>query len=179
MIGGPSAVRYARGLETRAADEPASLFEAAEKEWAGRFGALRKMSGPENPYGLHQELGRLMSDHAGIVRENGALKEAEGKLRDLKARYQKLAVPDQAAWTNNALAFTQQLWNMLELGHLVLAGALARDESRGAHYKQAFPKRNDATWLKTTIANWTEEGPRLSYEPVDTSILKPVERKYT
>ena len=136
------------------------------------------MNGPENPYVLHQELARLMSTDAGIVRDNATLKGAEGKLRDLKARYAGIGIPDQGTWNNSALAFANQLRNMLELGHLVLAGALARDESRGAHYKPAFPKRDDAKWLKTTIATWSEDGPKLSYEPVDTSILKPVERKY-
>ena len=67
---------------------------------------------------------------------------------------------------------------MLDLSRIVVSGAIARDESRGAHYKPSSPKRDDAHWLKTTLAEWTPEGPRLSYAPVDTSILKPVERKY-
>ena len=66
---------------------------------------------------------------------------------------------------------------MLDLSRIVVSGAIARDESRGAHYKP--PPRSGTTPLaKTTLAEWTPEGPRLSYAPVDTSILKPVERKY-
>lgn len=178
QIGGPSAVRYAAGLSKRASDVGSALFEAAEREWTARLDAFRKLSGPESPYRLHHELAQLMSEHAGIVRDNAGLKVALGKLGELKERSGRLTVPDTGSWANNALAFTNQLANMLDIAHVVLAGALARDESRGAHYKPAFPKRDDANWLKTTIADWTPDGPRLSYAPVDISILKPVERKY-
>jgi succinate dehydrogenase / fumarate reductase flavoprotein subunit len=67
---------------------------------------------------------------------------------------------------------------MLELAHAIMKGALLRDESRGAHYKPEFPHRNDADWLKTTIARWSAAGPCIDYEPVDATLLKPVARKY-
>ena len=67
---------------------------------------------------------------------------------------------------------------MLELGRVVTWGALRRDESRGAHFKPDFPRRDDASWLKTTLATWTPDGPVLTYEDVDVSLLKPVARKY-
>jgi succinate dehydrogenase / fumarate reductase flavoprotein subunit len=67
---------------------------------------------------------------------------------------------------------------MLELARVITLGALARNESRGAHYKPDFPARDDAHWLKTTLAKFTPAGPELSYEKVDTSLLVPRERKY-
>jgi succinate dehydrogenase / fumarate reductase flavoprotein subunit len=67
---------------------------------------------------------------------------------------------------------------MLHLARVVTLGALARDESRGAHYKPDFPKRDDTNWLKSTIATFTPEGPRFRYDPVDVSLYSPVERKY-
>ena len=51
---------------------------------------------------------------------------------------------------------------MLELAHVITAGALARNESRGAHYKPEFPERDDANWLKTTLAAYTPDGPKLT-----------------
>jgi succinate dehydrogenase / fumarate reductase flavoprotein subunit len=72
----------------------------------------------------------------------------------------------------------KQLWNMLELARVIALGALARDESRGAHYKPAFPERDDPGWLKTTKAKWTAKGPAFSYDPVDISLLPPRVRKY-
>ncbi len=58
-------------------------------------------------------------------------------------------------------------------------GALLRNESRGAHYKPDFPDRNDEDFLKTTIADWTPEGPQISYEAVDVSLIKPRIRDYS
>ena len=136
------------------------------------------MDGAENPYVLHREMASVMSEHVGIVRDNEALRKAAGRIQDLQVRFRRLGLPDKGAWANQPLAFLNQLDNMLELCRIVVAGALARDESRGAHYKPAFPKRDDAKWLKTTIADYAPDGPKLSYEPVDTSILAPVERKY-
>ena len=66
----------------------------------------------------------------------------------------------------------------VHLARVVVRGALARDESRGAHYKPEFPRRDDAQWLKSTVATFTPEGPRLRYDPVDISLYAPVERKY-
>ncbi|MDM7915316.1 MAG: hypothetical protein QUU85_08640, partial [Candidatus Eisenbacteria bacterium] len=82
------------------------------------------------------------------------------------------------AWANQVLVFVRNLENMLHLARVITAGALARDESRGAHYKPEFPERDDANWLKTTIAEFTPEGPKLSYRPVDTSLIPPRPRKY-
>jgi succinate dehydrogenase / fumarate reductase flavoprotein subunit len=57
-------------------------------------------------------------------------------------------------------------------------GALLRDESRGAHYKPEFPERNDEQFLKTTIAEYTPSGPKISYQEVDTQFIKPRQRVY-
>src|SRR5206468_12927644 len=79
---------------------------------------------------------------------------------------------------NHDVYFVKQLWNMLELARVVTLGARRRDESRGAHYKPEFPNRDDARWLRTTKARWTSDGPQLSYEPVDVSLIPPRPRKY-
>jgi succinate dehydrogenase / fumarate reductase flavoprotein subunit len=68
---------------------------------------------------------------------------------------------------------------MLELARVITLGALNRNESRGAHYKPDFPDRNDTEWLKTTIAEYAEEAPVLSYEPVDVSLVEPRKRDYS
>ena len=85
---------------------------------------------------------------------------------------------DHGAWANAPLSFLNQLWNMLHLARVVTLGALARDESRGAHYKPEFPKRDDASWLKTTVASHVGDSPKLRYDPVDVTLCAPVERKY-
>jgi succinate dehydrogenase / fumarate reductase flavoprotein subunit len=67
---------------------------------------------------------------------------------------------------------------MLHLSRVVTLGALARNESRGSHYKPAFPDRDDANWQKTTVADFTPAGPKFHYDPIDVSLCTPVARKY-
>ena len=85
---------------------------------------------------------------------------------------------DRTQWSNQTLSFTRELGNMLVLARVITLGALARDESRGAHYKPDFPERNDAQWLKTTRAKFADGKIKLEYEPVDISLLPPRARRY-
>ena len=90
----------------------------------------------------------------------------------------RLGVLDASEWSNAPLSFLNQLWNMLHLARVVTLGALARNESRGAHFKPEFKDRDDANWLKSTIASFDAAGPRFRYDPVDVSLYSPVARKY-
>jgi succinate dehydrogenase / fumarate reductase flavoprotein subunit len=119
-----------------------------------------------------------MNDNVSVVRYNDKLQATDNTLRRLMERWRRIDVNDAARWSNQAVSFTRQLWNMLELARVITLGALRRDESRGAHYKPDFPERNDAQWLKTTLATWAPEGPEFRYAPVDTSLLTPEARKY-
>jgi len=178
QIGGPAAVAWARNQTTAAADVPASVFEAEERRWADHFAALAKREGRENPYALWDEMGQWMLENVTIVRENAKLDATDAKLLELRERWHQASVLDHGAWSNAPLSFLNQLWNMLELARVVTIGARRRDESRGAHFKPEFPKRDDAHWLKTTVASHSPDGPRFRYDPVDTSLVSPVERKY-
>jgi hypothetical protein len=101
------------------------------------------------------------------------LRETDAKLQELAERWSQAGVLDHGAWANAPLSFLNQLWNMLHLARVVTLGALARDESRGAHYKPEFPKRDDAKWLKTTIASHAADGPNLGYEPGRRDAVRP------
>ncbi len=178
QIGGPAAVKWAQNQAKASAETPASVFEAAEAKWTARYAELAKKDGPENPYGLLDELGKVMLENVTIVRENAKLRETDAKIQELQDRWQRASILDDGQWSNAPLSFMNQFWNMLHLARVVTLGALARDESRGAHYKPEFPKRDDEKWMKTTRATFAPDGPKLSYEPIDVSLCKPVERKY-
>ena len=120
-----------------------------------------------------------MTNNMTVVRYNDKLEATINKIKELKQRYRKININDASRWNNTGAAFTRQLWNMLELAEAMTKGALLRDESRGAHYKPEFPDRNDEGFLKTTIADWTPEGPQISYEPVDVSLIPPRVRDYS
>jgi succinate dehydrogenase / fumarate reductase flavoprotein subunit len=186
-IGGPAMVRYSRE-EAGKLPAAGAAFAAAKKRWEDEFRSIAGMSGPENPHVLAGEMGDWMTDNVTVVRENGRLSATENKLVELSERWKRIGLTDKTAYGNRELSFINQLRNMLVIARVMTRGALLRDESRGAHYKvrdlskgvtdeNALP-RNDANFLKTTIAEHSPEGPKISYRAVDTSLIKPRPRKY-
>ena len=179
MKGGPKMMAYAEGLATLAEAAPASIFEAAVAEQKARLGTVYGMTaGRENPYALHAELGDWMTRYCTVIRDEAKLGQTDEKIGELMERWRDVAIPDTGEWVNQSVVFTRQLWDMFELARVMVRGAIARKESRGVHLRPEYPERDDANWLKTTIAEWTPDGPRLSYEPVDTSLVAPRPRQY-
>ncbi|MFE5323916.1 succinate dehydrogenase flavoprotein subunit [Paenibacillus sp. NPDC056579] len=179
MITGPKAIEYIKGLSKHVDDISSSVFDREKKKHTDKYESLLKMDGKENAYVLHKELGEWMTNNMTVVRYNKKLEETIAKINELKERYRNINMTDTARWNNQGVAFTRQLWNMLELSHAMTLGALLRNESRGAHYKPEFPDRNDEDFLKTTKATWTPDGPTISWEDVDTSLIKPRKRDYS
>ena len=116
-----------------------------------------------------------------VVRENEKLLETDKKIVELMKRYEDIDMEDTQTWSNQAVFFTRQLWNMLVLARVITIGAYNRNESRGAHYKPEFPERNDEEWLKTTMASFQGafEKPQFTYDDVDVSLIPPRKRDYT
>ncbi len=143
------------------------------------FSRVRNMSGKENAYQLAEELADGMVMHCSVVRDNEELKALDAKLDELLDRWENIGCNDKGTVTNQEVIYIRELQDRLVLAKAICLGALARDESRGAHYKPAFPDRNDADWLKTTIAEYDSKGnPKFSYESVDISLIEPRLRSY-
>src|SRR5262249_45982069 len=153
--------------KTSATDVNAFVFESRVKEQQAGMEKLIKANGDENPYVLQKELGKTMSDNCTIIRVNKRMKQTLGLIEDLKKRYQtRLGMPDGSTWSNQTLSFARAVWDMMLLSEAITKAAIARDESRGAHFKipddldtrtdipldDRAMKRDDAHWLKTTIA---------------------------
>ncbi len=179
MVAGPKAIEYVKGLKKSAEDVSSTVFDRAAKEQTTKYEGLLKMEGTENAYVIHKELGEWMTNNMTVVRYNDKLEATIGKIKELKQRYRNINMTDTSRWNNQGVAFTRQLWNMLELSEAMTLGALLRNESRGAHYKPEFPDRNDEEFLKTTKATWTPDGPQISYEEVDVSLIPPRIRDYS
>ncbi len=175
---GPEVCKYADGLESHA-DGSEPDFAKEEAARTADYERIKSMHGSENPFEVWRELGTVMTENMTVVRYNDRLENTLAKLDELDERYERVSVTDAAGWTNQTIPFTRQLKNMLTLARVMTAGALLRDESRGAHYKPAFPDRDDANFLKTTVAEHTPEGPTIRYEAVDISQVTPRQRKYT
>ncbi len=178
MVAGPNAVKYIAGLNKVTADVSSAVFDAEVKRQQAKFDNICQMTGTENPYLLHKELGEVMTENVTVVRYNDKLAATDNKVLELMDRYNKIDINDSVKWGSQAAQFTRHLWNMLELARVITIGALKRNESRGAHYKPDFPERDDENWLKTTKAKWTANGPVFEYEDVDSSLIKPRPRKY-
>ncbi|HVY46446.1 MAG TPA: succinate dehydrogenase flavoprotein subunit [Minicystis sp.] len=197
MATGPAVASYQKSLAKSAFDLAKSTFDKAEKREQEKYEAILKMNqgdaDAENPYLLHQELGEAMLRDVTIERDNATLDRVLAKLDELDERAKNVATPDTSARVNQGAQFVRHLQNMLVLARVIAQGARNRDESRGAHYKPEFPKRNDAEWLRTTLAfhggvgnikyvrefDYTCAGqPVHVTDAVDTSLVAPRERKY-
>jgi succinate dehydrogenase / fumarate reductase flavoprotein subunit len=177
FIAAPAAIEYAQNVERNGGDG-SRIYEQELKHQQEINDALIKQSGNENQYVLHQEMGKSMTDNVTVVRYNDRLKATDNKLLELMDRYKRISINDSNLWATMALPHARHLDNMLELARVITLGALNRNESRGAHYKPEFPNRDDENFLKTTIAEFSGEGPVLSYEAVDVSLIKPRKRDY-
>ena len=177
FLAGPNAIAYATSLPAAPGDggHAAELKRQQEKN-----AALLSNPGTENPFKLWRELGDTMTKHATIIRYNAGLAEADAKIVELLDRYRNVNLSDKTQWANTSFAFARQLQNMLHLARVIVQGARLRDESRGSHYKPDFPERNDAQFLKTTMATFdaTTNAPAFSYAEVDTSLIPPRPRHY-
>jgi succinate dehydrogenase / fumarate reductase flavoprotein subunit len=177
-LAGPAAVKYARGLEKGAESGSSNVFERERKRQEEKNQALLSSEGTENPMTIWRELGEIMTEHVTVTRMNKNLELAEAKLRALSERMERVNLSDRTRWSNQTLNFARELDNMLILARVITLGALARNESRGAHYKPDFPNRDDANWLKTTRAKWVRGEIQITYEQVDISQIPPRARRY-
>jgi len=204
FISGPAMISYAKNKASSKAggDAPSGLLESAKKQWQEKFAAIGKMSGSENPYQIGHDMGELMIKAATVVKKNSELDVALVKIKEMKERWHKVSALDTGRTLNQAISYTNQLWNMLELADLMLKASRLRDECRGSHYKPEFnlptpkthdptqdpewmaawKKRND-TWLKASMGRWSASGPNVTFEPLrslqtETPILKPEPRWY-
>jgi succinate dehydrogenase flavoprotein subunit len=178
FIAAPAAIEYAKNVERNGADG-SRIYEQELKHQQEINDKLIKQSGDENQYALHQEMGKWMTDNVTVVRYNDKLKETDNKLLELMDRYKRISINDSNLWATMALPHARHLDNMLELARVITLGALNRNESRGAHYKPEFPDRDDEKFLKSTIAEYSGEGPVISYEAVDISLIPPRKRDYS
>ena len=179
-IAGPAAVRYARSLEQGCENTPHAIFERERVRQQDISDALlNQHTGTENPLTIWRELGDVMTENVTVIRYNANLQKTLVKIDELAERFTHINLQDRTQWANQTLNFVRELGNMIVLAKVITMGALARNETRGAHYKPEFPNRDDVNFLKTTIASYNGGNIQLSYEAVDTSLLALRERKYT
>jgi succinate dehydrogenase / fumarate reductase flavoprotein subunit len=132
----------------------------------------------EDPSALRTEMQQTMEKYVGIYRNEADLLEGVRRIRAVKARFSNVHVVDQSKVYNLNLTDALETGHMLELAEAIVVGAYARTESRGAHARTDYPKRDDAHWMRHTLALKSPTGPSLSYSPVTYTRWEPKERVY-
>jgi succinate dehydrogenase / fumarate reductase flavoprotein subunit len=128
---------------------------------------------------VRADLQAAMDHNAGVYRTAGLLEEMEDELGSLRERYRRVWVQDTSSRYNTDLLETVELGFLLDLAEALVASARARTESRGGHFREDFPDRDDKSWLKHTLAWKTPGGgAKLDYKPVVVTRYQPMERKY-
>lgn len=137
-------------------------------------------NGRENVYDIRAAMGTVMMEHVHIFRTGPALEQGVAKLQELYRRSLKIGLRSSGQGANPELAQAIRMPGMVRTALCVAYGALMRTESRGSHFREDYPKRDDVNWLKRTLAYWKEGAdlPTLDYEPVACPILPPGDRGY-
>jgi fumarate reductase flavoprotein subunit len=145
------------------------IHETLQTEQA-KIDALIDGNGTENAALLMAEMQKIMTAKVGIFRKGEVLEEAVDGLQKLLFRSRNIGLRYKARGANPELVTAYRVRKMLKLALCIAYGAYARTESRGAHFREDFPRRNDAQWLKRTLAIWKSDKdtlPSLSYEQLD------------
>ncbi len=141
---------------------------------------LLEQSGSENIFKLLDEMGDIMLKNVTVKRNNKDLQKTHDKLKEIEMRLKKVCLDDKSKKLNQSFLLARQFPYMVKLAQMITKAALLRNESRGCHYKQEFPKRDDVNFLKTTIAvyNSKKDEIDISYKKVDTRYFMPTKRSY-
>jgi len=153
---------------------PAKPEERALEE----ISRLTSNLGGESSAKIREELQQVMMDHVSVYREESGLKEALAVISGLRSRYRRVEVGDRSMRFNTELEEALELGYMLDLAWATTVSALERRESRGAHSREDFPKRDDVNWLQHSLAFGTDGALRLEKKPVTITKFQPQERKY-
>jgi len=143
-----------------------------------KLAALMGKEGTERPHLIRQEMQSIMTDHGSVFRTGEGLYQGIDAIRTLKERFSRVAVTSRGRSFNYDLMETVELGHQLDLCEVVLLSALKRRESRGAHFREDFPDRDDRNYLKHTLAFSTSQGPRVDYKPAVITRFQPQVRAY-
>jgi succinate dehydrogenase / fumarate reductase flavoprotein subunit len=171
-VAGEEAAKHAVSTSLREIPDERLLAEE------NRISELIRKEGGERVSVIRDEMRRVMNEKVWIYRRGDELQTALKEIRALRTRFKNVKLEDKGQPFNTGLLNLLQLDFMLELAEVTVASALPRNESRGAHSRIDYPKRDDQNWLKHTLAYYVKDGPRLEYAPVTVTRWPPVARTY-
>lgn len=172
-VAGEEAAKYASSKSLR--ELPGQKVLDEEKRI---FDGILGKKGDEKVSAIRDTMRKVMNENVWVFRRGDGLQAALKEIKRLRERFKDINIEDKTRTFNTQLVEALQLDFMLDLAEVTVMSALARTESRGAHFRLDYPERNDEKWLVHTLAYYTREGPRLEYQPVKITKWPPVARKY-
>jgi succinate dehydrogenase / fumarate reductase flavoprotein subunit len=175
-IAGASAAKHVKNGGGSGGSE--KILQSRLEEEKKRVEEFSKGTGPNNPHELRIELGKMMPEKVGIFRTGKDLSEGQAKVKELKEKLTKIRPLASLSTFNFDFIWIMELGGNLDVAETIVEGAANRTESRGAHSRRDFEKRDDENWLKHSLYTCTPQGPEISYKEVTITKYEPVERKY-
>ncbi len=170
---GAAIAQYVKNRKLPDLNEQSYLSAAQNK-----INALLEQSGTTRIGQLRQAFQDCMTQHCGVFRTEDIMREGLNQLKQLQQQYQQIYLDDKDTCWNTELIEALELSNLMLVGEIILTSALNRKESRGAHSREDYPQRDDANFLKHTMAFYSSAGIDLNYRPVTITRFEPQERKY-
>ncbi len=172
---GQGAAAYARGDSPAA--EGTNLLELCKK-WTDHYATVTARTAKTDVFAIRERLGEVMWDNMGIFRTEDNMRQAADDLDSLSRAYEDASVPCTNPNYNTLYTQYVELGNLLACAKAATFAARARQESRGAHYRTDFPKRDDEHFLKHSLVTLADGGMKLDWRDVSITKFKPQERKY-
>lgn len=170
---GAAIAQYVQNRKLPSVDETRYLEEATNQ-----IQQLLDQDGDYRIGQLRQAWQDCMTEHCGVFRTAEVMQEGLTRLEELQDRYAQIRLDDRGTVWNTEILEALELRSLMVVGELILASALNRRESRGAHSREDFPQRDDPNFLKHTLAYYSPAGVDLQYKPVSITRFEPQERKY-
>jgi len=173
---GDAALKYLESVVGRKTG--AKVIESALEKTQARIKRLIEGTGDEDLSAVREEMKSVMFEDVGIFRQESRMKYAVEKIKELQERYRRGGIKYKGKKFNLDLLWNLELEGMLDVAEVIAKGALARQESRGSHSRIGFTERDDANWLKHTVAHYTPDGPEFSFKEVSITQWQPQARAY-
>lgn len=142
-----------------------------------RIKAIKDSKGPK-PADLRTRMQQIMTDCCSVFRNRVDMERGLTGIRGLKEEYRSVSIDNKGDNYNTDLLDAIELESLLGLAEVILVSALSRTESRGAHYREDYPDRDDHDWLKHTLVMAGDNDPQVSFKPVKITRFQPKARKF-
>jgi succinate dehydrogenase / fumarate reductase flavoprotein subunit len=170
---GAAIARYVRNRKLPAINESPYLDETRRQ-----IQSLLDQDGPLRIAQLRQAYQDCMTEYCGVFRSESIMREGITRLKELQQQYNQIRLDDKGSLWNTEIIEALELRSLMIVGEIILTSALNRQESRGSHAREDFPKRDDENFLKHTLAYYSPAGIDIRYKPVTITRFQPQERKY-